>query len=121
LLVAVELCTLAFRLDELTKANIVATAPFGDGAAACVLRAGEAGIAAVETGGQHNWADTLDIMGWNIDARGFRVIFDRKACWRTSSLDRERGSCGFHMTGLTSRGVPVTEYTRPSAVPRHGR
>jgi alkylresorcinol/alkylpyrone synthase len=47
LLVAVELCTVAFRLDELTKANIVATALFGDGAAACVLRAGEAGIAAV--------------------------------------------------------------------------
>ena len=37
LLVAVEVCTLAFRLDELTKANIVATALFGDGAAACVL------------------------------------------------------------------------------------
>jgi alkylresorcinol/alkylpyrone synthase len=77
LLVAVELCTLAFRLDELTKANIVATALFGDGAAACVLRAGEAGIAAVETGGQHTWANTLDIMGWNVDARGFGVIFDQ--------------------------------------------
>jgi 3-oxoacyl-[acyl-carrier-protein] synthase III len=50
LLVAVEVCTLAFRLDELTKANIVATALFGDGAAACVLRADEAGIAAVEMG-----------------------------------------------------------------------
>ena len=36
LMVAVELCTLAFRLDELTKANIVATALFGDGAGACV-------------------------------------------------------------------------------------
>ena len=38
-----RLCTLAFRLDKLTKANIVATALFGDGAAACVLRAGESG------------------------------------------------------------------------------
>ena len=37
LFVTIELCTLAFRLDELTKANIVATALFGDGAAACVL------------------------------------------------------------------------------------
>jgi alkylresorcinol/alkylpyrone synthase len=37
LLVAVELCTLAFRIDELTKANIIATALLGDGAAACVL------------------------------------------------------------------------------------
>ena len=43
LLVAVELCTLAFRLDKLSKENIVATALFGDGAAACVLQAGEAG------------------------------------------------------------------------------
>jgi len=69
--------TLAFRLDELTKANIVATALFGDGAAACVLRAGEAGLAAVEMSGQHTWPDTLDIMGWNVDPQGFGVIFDR--------------------------------------------
>jgi alkylresorcinol/alkylpyrone synthase len=77
LLVAVELCTLAFRLDELTKANIVATALFGDGAAACILRLGETGIAAVEGAGEHTWADTLDIMGWNVDPLGFGVIFAR--------------------------------------------
>lgn len=75
LVVAVELCTLAFRLDALTKANIVATALFGDGAAACVLRAGAAGIARVEGSGEHLWADTLDIMGWNVDPEGFGVIF----------------------------------------------
>jgi alkylresorcinol/alkylpyrone synthase len=77
LLVAVEICTPAFRLDELTKANIVATALFGDGAAACVLRASEAGIAAVEMSGQHTWPDTLDIMGWRVDSQGLGVIFDR--------------------------------------------
>jgi alkylresorcinol/alkylpyrone synthase len=77
LLVAVELCTLAFRLDELTKANIVATALFGDGAAACILKAGEGGIAAVEGAGEHTWQDTLDIMGWNVDPQGFGVIFAR--------------------------------------------
>jgi alkylresorcinol/alkylpyrone synthase len=77
LLVAVELCTLAFRLDELTKANIVATALFGDGAAACILRAGAGGIAAVEGAGEHTWEDTLDIMGWNVDPLGFGVIFAR--------------------------------------------
>src|ERR1700733_14093693 len=37
LLVTIELCTLALRLDELTKANIVAISLFGDGAAAIVL------------------------------------------------------------------------------------
>jgi alkylresorcinol/alkylpyrone synthase len=77
LLVAVEVCTLAFRLDELTKANIVATALFGDGAAACVLRAYEGGAAAVEMSGQHTWPNTLDIMGWRIDPQDFGVIFDR--------------------------------------------
>lgn len=77
LLVAVELCTLSFRLDEMTKANIVATALFGDGAAACVLRSQEGGLAAVEFAGQHTWPDTLDIMGWSVDPKGFGVIFDR--------------------------------------------
>lgn len=77
LLVAVEVCTLAFRLDELTKANVVATALFGDGAAACVLRTDDGGIATVEMSGQHTWPDTLDIMGWRIDPQGFGVIFDQ--------------------------------------------
>lgn len=77
LLVAVELCTLSFRLDELTKANIVATALFGDGAAACVVRTGEGGLASIEMSGQHTWPDTLDIMGWTVDPLGLGVIFDR--------------------------------------------
>ena len=75
LLVVVELCTLAFRLDQLTKANIVATALFGDGAAACVLSAGGDGPAEVEASGEHLWPNTLDIMGWDVDPQGFGVVF----------------------------------------------
>jgi alkylresorcinol/alkylpyrone synthase len=75
LLVTIELCTLAFRLDELTKANVVATALFGDGAAACVLRAGGEGDFRVEGAGEHTWPGTLDIMGWNVDPLGFGVVF----------------------------------------------
>ena len=77
LLVVVETCTLAFRHDQLTKANIVATALFGDGAAACVLRAAPGGIAAVESSAQHTWPATLDVMGWSVDGAGLGVIFDR--------------------------------------------
>ena len=77
LLVAIEICTLAFRLDKLTKANIVATALFGDGAAACLLRTGDDGIAAIEASGQHTWPDTLAIMGWDVERQGLGVIFDR--------------------------------------------
>ncbi len=77
LLVAVELCTLSFRLDAPTKADIVAAALFGDGAAACVLRAGGEGVATVEAAGDHTWPDTLDVMGWAVEPQGFGVIFDR--------------------------------------------
>lgn len=77
LLVAVEICSTAFRLDHLTKANMVATALFADGAAACVLRAGDPGLALIEGAGQHLWPGTLDIMGWNVDGQGLGVIFDR--------------------------------------------
>ena len=76
-LVAVELCSLALRLDELTKANIVATSLFGDGAAAMILRAGDGGVTQIENSGEHLWPDTLDIMGWNVDPEGFGVIFQR--------------------------------------------
>jgi alkylresorcinol/alkylpyrone synthase len=81
LFVAVELCSLSFRLDELTKANIVASALFADGAAACVLRRsegrGQGEIAEFEASGEHLWPGTLDIMGWKIDPLGLGVIFDR--------------------------------------------
>jgi len=77
LFVAVELCTLALRLDELTKANIVAISLFGDGAAAAILRAGDGGPTQIESAGEHLWPDTLDIMGWNVDPEGFGVIFRR--------------------------------------------
>jgi alkylresorcinol/alkylpyrone synthase len=77
LFVAIELCSLSFRLDTLTKANIVATALFGDGAAACILRCGPDGLAEVETAGEHLFPDTLGIMGWQIDDAGFGIILEQ--------------------------------------------
>ena len=77
LLVALELCTLAVRHDELTKANVVAASLFGDGAAAIVLRAGDGGATRIEAAGEKLWPDTLDIMGWRVDPEGFGVIFQR--------------------------------------------
>ena len=77
LLVVVELCTLSFRMEDLTKADIVATALFGDGAAACVIRCGDAGFASIAATAEHTWPNTLDIMGWRVDPTGLGVIFDR--------------------------------------------
>jgi alkylresorcinol/alkylpyrone synthase len=75
LLVCVELCTLSLRIEAPSQADIVAAALFGDGAAACVLRAGEAGFAEISGAAEHTWRDTLDIMGWRVDPQGFGVIF----------------------------------------------
>jgi alkylresorcinol/alkylpyrone synthase len=77
LLVVVELCSLAFRMDDADSADIVAAALFGDGAAACVVQAGGEGFAHVSGFGEHTWPDTLDIMGWRVDPQGLGVIFAR--------------------------------------------
>jgi alkylresorcinol/alkylpyrone synthase len=77
LVVTIELCSLAVRRDLATKANMVALALFGDGAAAAVLRSGPGGRIQIVEAGQHTWTDTLDIMGWRVDPMGFGVIFDQ--------------------------------------------
>ncbi len=78
LVVVLELCSLAFRIDRRTKEDAVASALFGDGAAALVLRAnGDAGLARVRGSAEHIWPDTLDVMGWTFDPVGFGVVLSR--------------------------------------------
>jgi alkylresorcinol/alkylpyrone synthase len=105
LLVAVELCTLACRLDDMTSANIVATALFGDGAAACVLRAGGEGLAEITGAAEHTWPDSLDIMGWNVDPLGFGVIFDRSIPTFTEANLRPAMEAALGRMGLRLAGV----------------
>jgi len=63
----------------MTKSNIIATALFGDGAAACVLSSNSKnGIGAIEHAGEHTWPGTLDIMGWRMDPLGFGAIFSQR-------------------------------------------
>jgi alkylresorcinol/alkylpyrone synthase len=78
LCLVVELCTLSFRRDDLAKSNIVATALFGDGAAAALLRCdGEAEGPAIIGTGEHTWPNSLDIMGWDVADDGLKAIFSR--------------------------------------------
>jgi alkylresorcinol/alkylpyrone synthase len=77
LFIVVELCTLQFRRDDLARSNIVATALFGDGAAAAVLRCGSAGGPAILAHGEHTWPGSLDIMGWDVAEDGLKAIFSR--------------------------------------------
>ncbi|MEX0841753.1 MAG: type III polyketide synthase [Xanthobacteraceae bacterium] len=78
MVVIIELCTLAFRRDRGTKADVIASALFGDGAAAVILRAGdEPAKIQIGAAGEHLWPGTLDIMGWSVDPIGFGVVLKR--------------------------------------------
>lgn len=77
LFVTVELCSLALRTDRADKADIVSTALFGDGAAACVLRSGEDGFVQITGSAEKTWSDTLDIMGWQAEPTGLGVVLNR--------------------------------------------
>jgi alkylresorcinol/alkylpyrone synthase len=78
LMVVLELCSLAFRLDRGTKEDAVASALFGDGAAALILRANDDGtLGRVGGSAEHTWPDTLDVMGWTFDPIGFGVVLSR--------------------------------------------
>ena len=76
LFLVVELCALCFRRDDFSKSNIVATALFGDGAAAALLACGGAGPSVVG-GGEYTWPDSLDVMGWDVTGEGLKAIFSR--------------------------------------------
>lgn len=77
LYVTIETCSIAIRLDSDDPAAIVATAIFGDGAAAAVVGTGAAGIATIAGAGEKMWPDTLNIMGWRVEDPGLAVVFDR--------------------------------------------
>jgi alkylresorcinol/alkylpyrone synthase len=76
LFLVVELCALSFRRDDWSKSNIVATALFGDGAAAALLSTEGEGLALVAAG-EHTWPGSLDVMGWEVADDGLRAIFSR--------------------------------------------
>jgi alkylresorcinol/alkylpyrone synthase len=77
LFVTIETCSIAIRLDSNDPAAIVATAIFGDGAAAAVVGAGDNRIATIAGARERLWPDTLNIMGWRVEDPGFAVVFDR--------------------------------------------
>ena len=77
LFVTVETCSISIRLDSNDPAAIVATALFGDGAAAAVVSSGERGLARLAGSAEKLWPDTLEIMGWRVEDPGLAVVFDR--------------------------------------------
>ncbi len=120
LLLVVELCTMAIRHDRASPSNIVATALFGDGAAAAILesdgRGGLVGatpaIARIGIGGEHCWPDTLDIMGWHVDGHGLDVIFS-SSIPQVVTDDYPEALAGF----LSRSGLRRADFVRPCCHP----
>jgi alkylresorcinol/alkylpyrone synthase len=79
LFLTVDLCTLCLRINDPSITMFVASALFGDGAAAIVLRntgGGDGGgaPARVSAMGEHFWGGTEGIMGWDIKNDGFGIV-----------------------------------------------
>ncbi|MGB8275364.1 MAG: 3-oxoacyl-[acyl-carrier-protein] synthase III C-terminal domain-containing protein [Alphaproteobacteria bacterium] len=84
LYLVVELCALTFRRDDQSKSNIIASALFGDGAAAAIVTCnGRDGESDAEMGpeitawGEHCWPNSLGVMGWRVEDDGLGVVFSR--------------------------------------------
>lgn len=82
LVLAVELCSLTFQKNDLSKSNIIASSLFSDGCAAAFICGenskyynsnGACLISSLST----IYKDSLDIMGWEIINEGFKVVFSR--------------------------------------------
>lgn len=77
LFVTVETCSISIRLDSDDPAAVVATALFGDGAAAAVVTSARHSLARITASAEKLWADSLRIMGWDVEDGGLAVVFDR--------------------------------------------
>lgn len=86
LCLVVELCALTFRSEDRSKSNVIATALFGDGAAAVLLESPKPGDSSpVSSGpalrlagsGEYTWPASLDVMGWTVENDGLGVLFSR--------------------------------------------
>ena len=77
LFVTVETCSISIQLNSNDPAAVVATALFGDGAAAAVVTSGAHSLAHITGSAERLWPDTLGIMGWDVEDSGLAVVFDR--------------------------------------------
>lgn len=75
LLVATELCSLTFQHNDRSKANLIATSLFSDGAAAVVVQSQPTAQNRVTLLGQHStlFPESDAIMGWDVVEGGLKV------------------------------------------------
>jgi alkylresorcinol/alkylpyrone synthase len=80
--VSVELCSFTWQRDDLSIANLISTALFGDGAVAVIVAGDQCAEASVpQTCGPQIidtrasfYPHTEDVMGWTISEKGFSIL-----------------------------------------------
>ena len=79
LVVAVELASFTYQRTDLSKANLISSAIFADGAAAVLLGGADRADTGPQVVGSHSttWPETEDIMGWEYMETGMKVQLSR--------------------------------------------
>jgi alkylresorcinol/alkylpyrone synthase len=86
LVVCVELCSLTFQKNDISKSNLIGTSLFADGAACALICGDEASInhysvrrifPSITAVRSNLMPDSLDVMGWDIKDQGLFVVFSR--------------------------------------------
>lgn len=80
LLIAVELCSLTLIRHDYSKSNFIGSSLFSDGIAACVIKGDHhTKNTAVQyiAAGSKLYYDSLEVMGWDFQDSGFKVLFSK--------------------------------------------
>src|SRR5690242_20860956 len=79
LLIAVELPTLTFQRGDVSQANLISAALFGDGAAAAVITGRPGSGPAILDSQSYLFPASIDAMGFELKDTGFHIVLDRKS------------------------------------------
>jgi alkylresorcinol/alkylpyrone synthase len=78
LLIAVELPTLTFQRRDLSQANLISCALFGDGAAAAVITDGPGKGPSIVDSQSYLFPSSIDAMGFELKETGFHIVLSRE-------------------------------------------
>jgi alkylresorcinol/alkylpyrone synthase len=75
-LLSVELCSLTLQREDVSMANLISSALFGDGAAAAIVAGAERSYPGAEILDTRSifYPGTEHIMGWDISEKGFKIV-----------------------------------------------
>ncbi len=75
-LLSVELCSLTLQKEDVSMANLISSALFGDGAAAAIIMGSETECPGAEILDSRSvfYPQTEHIMGWDVSEKGFQIV-----------------------------------------------